>query len=217
MTTSESTSFPNRLSKIDPLTLGKYPYLNEDDECYYFGDYTSRAGYGYGPTNQFIFNFKCHPSKRNNRNAWRYKQQAISQAATQISQNLGELLGKLTLVPIPSSKTTSHPEFDNRVMEMLNKIQSPAGVAKDIRELVVQSIDRVAMHELETRPSLVDIEAVYSLNEDLCLPVPSWICIVDDVLTTGCSFRATSNILKRKFPNVRIIGLFLARTVHIAN
>ena len=50
-------------------------------------------------------------------------------------------------------------------------------------------------------------------NYSLTTPEPSVIAIVDDVLTTGAHFRAASAILAAQFPEVQILGLFLARRV----
>jgi predicted amidophosphoribosyltransferase len=37
------------------------------------------------------------------------------------------------------------------------------------------------------------------------------IALFDDVLTTGCHFRAAKSILEKSFHEVEIIGLFIAR------
>jgi hypothetical protein len=50
-------------------------------------------------------------------------------------------------------------------------------------------------------------------DEGLTAQQPKWIGIVDDLLVTGCRFRAMSNVLRRRFPDARIIGLFIARRV----
>jgi predicted amidophosphoribosyltransferase len=47
----------------------------------------------------------------------------------------------------------------------------------------------------------------------LTVPPPTDIGLFDDVLTTGAHFRAAHSVLKRAFPNARIIGLFIARRV----
>jgi predicted amidophosphoribosyltransferase len=45
------------------------------------------------------------------------------------------------------------------------------------------------------------------------LHLPSSVAIVDDVLTTGAHFKAMKRILMERFPEARIVGLFLARRV----
>lgn len=51
-------TFPKRLTEIDDLTRQEHSFLTEDDRCFYFGEYSARAGYAAGPTNQLIHNFK---------------------------------------------------------------------------------------------------------------------------------------------------------------
>jgi hypothetical protein len=44
-------------------------------------------------------------------------------------------------------------------------------------------------------------------------PQPRVFGLFDDVLTTGAHYRAAAAVLQRAFPEVRIIGLFIARRV----
>lgn len=210
MTTSENSSFPNRLTKIDELTRPLYYYLNEDDVCYYYGDYSSGEGWAIGPTNQFIFNLKCPVSKKNT-GRWHYKKKAIDTAAVQLSNTLGANLGRMTLVPIPPSKVVGHEDYDDRIWEILDKIVPPQGISKDVRKLVLQNKNSKPAHESINRPNPDEKLENYTIDESLTEPEPEVICVVDDVLTTGCSFRAMSNLLKSRFPKVKIIGLFMAR------
>jgi len=55
----------------------------------------------------------------------------------------------------------------------------------------------------------------YTINEDLAAPAPETIILFDDVFTTGCHFKAMELVLKKRFPDVGILGLFLARTVRM--
>lgn len=54
---------------------------------------------------------------------------------------------------------------------------------------------------------------VYEIDEDQCMPAPTSIAIVDDVLTVGTHYRAMHSVLSARFPNVPIFGLFIARRV----
>ena len=56
-----------------------------------------------------------------------------------------------------------------------------------------------------------EIEALYRLDEALTEPIPRCVALVDDLLTTGAHFRAAKSILSTRFPDVAIIGLFIAR------
>lgn len=211
-TTLGNILFPARLTKIDELTRSDHSYLEAGDECLFFGDYTARKGFSHSATNQMIHNFK-KPIRFRNTPSWRYKTQAINAAANALSQNIGAALSKLTLVPVPPSKLKTDVEYDDRIMDMLRAITAPVGVSPDIRELVQQTHQMAAAHETANRPPPEEWEKVYAVDEVLAQKDPNWIVIIDDLLVTGCRFRAMSNVLKKRFPAVRITGIFLARRV----
>lgn len=212
MTTSGDTLFPSQLTKIDELTRGDHTFLEAGDECLFFGDYSARKGFSHSATNQLILNFK-KPARYRGTASWHYKTQAINAAANAFTQNLGAALSQLTLVPVPPSKLKIDPEYDDRVMDMLRAIRAPVGVSPDVRELVQQTQPMTAAHESASRPPPDEWERVYAIDDALAQREPTWIGIIDDLLVTGCRFRAMSNVLKRRFPAVRITGLFLARRV----
>ena len=66
---------------------------------------------------------------------------------------------------------------------------------------------------MQSRPNPEEKAKNYKINEVVANPSPSLIVVVDDVLTTGCHFKAMKIILSRRFPGVKIIGLFVARRV----
>lgn len=212
MTTSGDTSFPSRLTKIDELTRGDHTYLVAGDECLFFGDYTARKGWSFSETNKLILNFK-KPVERRGRPEWRYKIEAINDVAKAFSSNIGNEFGSITLVPVPPSKVRTDPEYDDRMMDMLRALKAPAGLTPDVRELVVQTKPMTAAHGSANRPPPAEWEKVYTIDEALAQRVPTWIGIIDDLLVTGCRFRALSNVLRRRFPEARITGLFIARRV----
>lgn len=210
MKTSGDTLFPSRLTRIDELTRPDHSFLNENDECLYFGDYSARKGFGHSATNRLIINFKKPVDRRGNPE-WRYKTDAIHKAAQAFSENLGDALSQLTLVPVPPSKIKSDPEYDDRVMDMLRAIRAPTTISKDIRELVVQTRSMPASHNATDRLPPTVWANVYAIDEILATPIPNWIGIIDDLLVTGCRFRAMSSLLRARFPEARITGLFIAR------
>lgn len=212
MTTSAGISFPSRFTKIDDLTLGDHNHLLPEDECLFFGDYTARKGWAHSPTNQLILNFKI-PVRFRATNRWQYKQRAIRTVADLFSQQIGTRFSQLTLVPVPPSKLRTDPDYDDRMMDMLRALKSPAGNAVDVRELVTQTKPIGAAHESSNRPPPAAWESVYEIDEALAKQTPVWIGVVDDLLVTGCRFRAMSNVLRRRFPQARITGLFIARRV----
>ncbi|MBF0247219.1 MAG: hypothetical protein HQL36_03980 [Alphaproteobacteria bacterium] len=212
MTTSGDTSFPSRLTKIDELTRGDHTFLEAEDECLFFGDYSARKGFAHSATNGVIANFK-RPVKYKGTPSWKYKVREISAVAQAFSANIGGAFSSLTLVPVPPSKLKTDPEYDDRMMDMLRALRAPAGMTPDVRELVVQTQPMPAAHDSANRPPPTEWEKVYAIDETLAQKVPTWIGIIDDLLVTGCRFRAMSNILRKRFPEARITGLFIARRV----
>ena len=208
--TSGST-FPNRLTSIDDLTLPDHRYLSDSDDCYFIGEYTARTGYAYSPTNSLILNFK-KPMDRHGRPEWHHKELAIQKAAAAFRRALNPgALDRLTFVPIPPSKAKEDPLYDNRLIKMLFAIRGEPPL--DIREIVVQTRSTSATHDQEVRPGPNKIEELYRIDETLMKPAPSYIAVVDDLLTTGAHFRATKSILSARFPEVAVVGLFIARRV----
>lgn len=212
MTTSGDTSFPSRLTKIDELTRGDHHHLEPGDECLFFGDYSARKGFSHSATNGVMANFK-RPVKYRGTPSWKFKVREINAVANAFSANIGKAFGSITLVPVPPSKLKTDPEYDDRMMDMLRALRAPAGLVPDVRELVVQTMPMPAAHESANRPPPVEWEQVYAVDEALAINEPQWIGIIDDLLVTGCRFRAMSNILRRRFPSARITGLFIARRV----
>ena len=208
MVTSEG-SFPRHATSIDELTRSDHHYLDEDDSCYFIGEYTSSAGYQHSVTNQLIFNLKKGMDRRNQPD-WRYKDAAIKKAAQTIEKVLIEsALNELTFVPIPPSKIRGDPAHDDRMLRIVQAIRPSKPV--DARELIIQTESTDAMHASETRLSPDQIEALYRINGGLVTPTPTVVVLVDDVLTTGAHFKAAQSVLRKQFPGVPVFGLFVAR------
>lgn len=82
----------------------------------------------------------------------------------------------------------------------------------DIRELVEQKKSIPAFHKgFRLRPD--QLTALYKVNEELVEPLPTAILVVDDLLTTGCHFKAMKTVLLKRFPKALVGGLFIARRV----
>jgi predicted amidophosphoribosyltransferase len=197
------------LTKIDELVLPDHFYLGESDECYFIGEYTARKGFNFSKTNQLIYNLKKKPDRRHLAE-WAYKERAIVAATKNLRDSLNpEFLQIATFVPVPPSKAKGDAMYDDRMTRILNGL----GGGTDVRELVIQSVSMEAAHACEDRPSPNDLEANYSIDEGRAEPSPQIIAVVDDVLTTGCHFKAAKQALSTRFPDVRVLGIFLARRV----
>ena len=198
-----------RLTKIDALTLPDHRYLAAEDECYYLGEYSARKGYAYSQTNDLIQNFK-KPVSRRDLPEYRYKLLAVDRAGAALRESLREeFLRVATLVPIPPSKARDDALYDDRLLRLLHALGQSLDV--DIRELVIQTDSTEAFHDSVSRPTPDFLVSRYSIDESLTDPEPSIIALFDDVLTTGAHFRAATRVLRGRFPDVPLVGIFLAR------
>ena len=208
---TSNNTFPQRLTQVDELTLPDHYYLTAADTCYFLGEYTARGGWQESKTNSLIYNFKKSVEKRGE-DQWRYKEQAIRQSAEAFRRAIkAEWFNTATLIPIPPSKAKTDPLYDDRLTRMLKAIRPQPPL--DIRELIVQKTSTEAVHNSSTRLRPETLEPLYEIEQSLTIPQPQVIGLFDDVLTTGTHFKAAQSLLNKAFPDVRIIGLFIARRV----
>lgn len=202
---------PTRLTKIDELTRPDHTFVEPEDECYYLGDYTARRGFAFSDMNNLINNLR-KPMDRRGRPEWRHKESAILTSGRMLREALSEdWLVAATLVPIPSSKTRDDAEYDDRLPQILQEIAR--GRQLDIREVVVMTRNVPQSHLAEARVSIPELIESMSVDEASAQPEPRSIGIFDDVLTTGRHFKAVQTVLHERFPNVPIVGVFVARRV----
>ncbi len=215
--TSASSSFPERLTKIDALTRADHHYLREEDNCFFLGEYTARAGFAHSATNDLIMDFKM-PMDRQGRTQWRHKASKIAKAARALHKALQRSdLRRHTFVPVPPSKAKGDQMYDDRMMLMLRQlsdlIRGTNGYPLDIRELVSQPASTAAAHDGGTRPTPEDLATLYQVDQSQLPGVRERVVICDDVLTTGCHYRAMCSVLAPHLPQSSFQGLFLARRV----
>jgi hypothetical protein len=204
-----------RFRRIDDQNRGDHFNLTAADECYFLREYTSGKSYTFGETNNLISNLKKKPSQSGTR-GYRYKTAAIEQCAREISvaRLRREWLRIGTLVPMPPSKARGHPDYDDRIAQICRAIRTDPPTSIDVRELVVQTKSLDAAHEITgSRPTVDDLLRVYAIDETLVDPSPQAIAVVDDVLTAGTHFAAMKRILNRRFTDIPVAGIFIARRV----
>lgn len=208
--TSAST-FPQRFTEIDDLSRADHAYLTDVDRCYFIGEYTARRGFSYSSTNNLILNFK-KPMDRRRLPEWRYKEEAIATAAAAFRRALrASALERLTFVSVPPSKAPGDVLHDDRLTRMLWAIRPHPPL--DVRDLITQTQSTEAAHRRAVRLRPDEVAALYRIDEALTVPAPGVIAIVDDLLTTGAHFRASSSVLSARFPDAYLVGLFIARRV----
>lgn len=200
-----------KLTKIDALLLPQHSCLGKDDECFFFGEYTAKAGYHYSELNQLIFNFKKDMSKKG-LPEWRYKVSAISYIAKLLYDCPPLMEINYTWVPVPSSKIEAEDDHDDRLWQTLCELQSKKSDL-DIRKLVLASKNRLSAHAGGGSRCVTDHMENWAVDTIKALPSFNGIIIFDDVITTGASFKAAKNLLRSHFPGKHIVGIFIGRTV----
>ena len=201
-----------RPQQVDELARSQHWYLVPEDLCYYFCEYTSRVGFAHSDVNSFISNFK-KPVARRHLAEYKYKDQAIARAINMLRQVLTtqkpEFWTETTFVPIPPSKKPQHPEYDDRVWRVVQGVC--AGTAGSARELLRQSDSYSASHAQHDgeRIKPAELAKLYTVDDETA--PRARVVLIDDVLTTGCHFRAAKDVITNRWPASQVIGFFLAR------
>jgi len=200
------------LLKIDESNRSAHFYIEEAHECFFFYEYTSRKGYAYSEGNSLVINLKKSVRLRG-QPQYRYKDQAITTCASMLRtafEKAAWVFPKATIVPIPPSKASTHPEYDDRMMQVVSK--ACEGKGADVRHVVQQAESYEASHTQKDgqRKKPHELEAMY---EVVGPPPKETIILVDDMLTTGAHFVAMRNVVRTAYPDRRVLGIFIARRV----
>lgn len=171
------------------------------------------VGHGYrGEGNDIITNFKKGQELKGTPQ-YRWKKWAIGRAADVFREILDlKALEEWTLIPVPPRQCREDKLYDDRLVKL---------VAQICRETNVDNRELLYCHE--TRPStnpkdgpkltINDIYKNLRIDKQLVKPMPRKIILVDDVLTAGKNFKACKRMLLEHFPNIPIVGMFIARRV----
>lgn len=208
-------AFECRLQKLELENRALHHYLDAGDECYFIGEYTSGQGFGYSEFNQLIYNLKKDPSRRHsNPQEYRYKERAIITVADCLARTIKPefLESKITLVPIPPSKTKAHPSYDDRILRICNGIVASIETP-DVCELIQCGKDIDATHSDDHKPKPGELKKTYNLICPQGYKPRDIVFLLDDVLTTGTHFRACKEMILEAFPSVVVVGIFVARRI----
>ncbi len=204
-----------RLTHIDEFIREQHYYLDADDLCYFFGEYTARQRAAYSETNQLIMNLKKGNERRGLQD-YHYKGVAINRVAQMITSTIGNI-SDYTFIPVPPSKCRTDAAYDDRMVAILRTAQG-MNPSLDFRELVLQNQSTIASHaSTANRPTPDEIMANYRLDASLLAGIRGNIIIFDDVLTAGSHFKAMKRFLRQHLPEASILGLFVARTAREAD
>jgi len=112
---------PLTLIKLDELELRRRVDLTSTDQCRYWRVYTPKENYHFSETNRLIQNFKISPQEKHRLT---HKKAAIDQIAYEFMQIIPDpVYQNFTFVPMPPSKPLNHPEYDDRLIQVLKQVQ----------------------------------------------------------------------------------------------
>lgn len=194
------------------MALSKYNHdlhnrhnLTEEDECYYFIEATD-GGFKESESNNLLHNFK-KPIDLKGQAPWRYRNRAVNNFATKLSNISNLKQENLIVIPAPTSKKRASSIFNDRIDATVEKLKEHCPNIKieyafDAKDDVLES-HRGGSRNLD---DIKDNIEWLGLSEE-----PSSIIVfIDDTLTTGAHFRVCKEMILSHYPNVRVIGVFLA-------
>lgn len=217
------TLLPDRLTWIDETNRGEHHFLEEDDQCLFFGEFNSGKGWRGGPTNQLIANLKRKPTQiaasPNSQQLQYYKKKAINEVALAVRKQFSaEQVTRVTFVPVPPSKVPGDPDYCDRLERILRQAfpRSMGYAGLDVRLLLHQKKSTVPDHL--SGGSRLRYEELLDITEldksQLAYPVRKLIILFDDVLTSGKHYKVGKTRIQEHLLGQKVIGLFIARAIH---
>ena len=203
-------SWPGKIRLITDLERPDHSYLEETDSCAYLGSYTAGGGYKHSRTNDLVSNLKKSPAVRKTIQ-WQYKEQAIRTIARTIGANISSDWDNMTFVPVPPSELRDTELYDDRMARVAKLLHEHA----DVREVIYAHTKREAMHASSNKRDPAALKATLAVDPDLVANPRPTVILLDDVLTTGCSFKVCQALIREIWPSCSVHGLFVARRVPV--
>ncbi|WP_271895428.1 phosphoribosyltransferase [Candidatus Phyllobacterium onerii] len=195
------------------MHLHDHRFITSDDECYFLGEYTARKGFSHSETNDKIISLKMKPSIQYSSPArFKYKRRAIEYWGRMLAGALPvDEAQKAIWVPIPGSCPIGDPEFDDRLVQIIEyAYKGGVTIASPFRQKSL----RVAAHDSHERPDSETLVSEWTFDVSTISSEAGQIIIFDDVMVRGASFKAAKDLLKAHAVNATIRGVFLARNIH---
>jgi predicted amidophosphoribosyltransferase len=199
-----------RLLKIDQSVIRQHYFLNPNDNCYYIHEYTANEGYAHSEANNLILNLKIRPTETRRLS---HKRSAITSCISDLTALIEPGIQKdgpesYTVTAIPPSRVSGDPDYDDRMQQIAKGIAINTGI--HYADIVEQSESYTSSHSAPSgsRKRPEDLIKIYSIVDS---PPSRRVFILDDVLVTGSHYSAFRDILLASYPDLKVIGLFIAR------
>lgn len=180
--------------------------------CFYAREYKSE-GYQSSDDNQLIFNFKKRITQKG-KPEWVYKKKAIEQFANELHELFisSDKNRVYTVTTIPTSKSPDDINYDCRFEEMITHLTNydDINICYEKPIILKESVKSVSAEGGERNPALIYTNYKFKGFKN---NTPKMLCVIDDVVTSGAHFVAYRDLLLKKCPTIKIIGLFWARTI----
>ncbi len=198
------------------VDLHEHSYLGTGDVVFYREEYESTAGF-VGQGNNLITNLKKSVGTLGT-DEWQHKENSIIAVACSIANemnNASRVRGKVYWVPIPPSKIKTDPLFDDRLYRILILAVVASKTRKHfVSDVLYQLSDRESFSSNTDKRDIGELVSNYLMNDiPNYRPEKDQIIIFDDLLTTGCHFKAVEKVILNRYPNADIKGFFIARRV----
>jgi predicted amidophosphoribosyltransferase len=115
---------------------------------------------------------------------------------------------------MPPSKREDDPDYDARLVQVLEKLKNKDNDFK-YEEVLANKKSRKAAHSLKNEPRPTKDEHLnnFIVENNLRNKNVEAIVIFDDVIYSGASFKAAKEVLKKHYGPILICGLFIARHI----
>jgi len=202
------TDTMSRVMAIGEEHRTEHKYLTGEDECFYLLEYDP---YRFDGVKELLKNLKLTVALKGT-TEWNRKQKAIEATAGLLSTAIPAFQHFTTLVPVPPSKKKDDPLYDDRLVSVLKQF---CGLRRDcdVRELIVGRDNYTPFHESSTRLTPGELLPLLRMNELPDGDNAGHLMLLDDVISTGCHFKACKTLLTTTFPHATVSGLFIARRI----